>query len=398
MGRRYRKYSSGNYYGKRNYRSRRTKPTKASFTDMIGEAVAMLAGFFILLVFFTKTGWIWLLLAVLFGIGAITLNICKYRQGAYYQNTKNSYLTVLFDPGKYGEYLTYRHLKHLEADGAKFLFNTYIPKGADATTEIDVLMISKKGMFVFESKNYSGWIFGNEQQVHWYQTLPSGRKSRKQQFYNPIMQNNTHIKFLKALLGKDLPMHSVIVFSERCTLKNVQLQSKNIQVINRQRVKEAVAHTMQFCQEDLLDEAMIADIYAKLYPYTQVDQRTKQKHIENIQNSIGGQTTVATAAEETVLQETVEDVAEAAPAEPVEQTEKPEHAVVQQSVVADVVPLNFEIPAEEIPQPQICPWCRGELVLRTVGKGANIGKKFYGCSNFPKCRYVKNIADGEVQS
>ena len=38
----------------------------------------------------------------------------------------------------------------------------------------------------------------------------------------------------------------------------------------------------------------------------------------------------------------------------------------------------------------ICPWCGKELVLRTAKKGNNAGNQFYGCSGFPKCRYVKN--------
>ena len=38
-----------------------------------------------------------------------------------------------------------------------------------------------------------------------------------------------------------------------------------------------------------------------------------------------------------------------------------------------------------------CPWCGKDLVLRTAKKGNHIGKQFYGCSGFPKCRYVKNL-------
>lgn len=39
----------------------------------------------------------------------------------------------------------------------------------------------------------------------------------------------------------------------------------------------------------------------------------------------------------------------------------------------------------------ICPKCGSKLVLRTAYKGENAGKKFYGCSNFPKCRFILNI-------
>ena len=39
----------------------------------------------------------------------------------------------------------------------------------------------------------------------------------------------------------------------------------------------------------------------------------------------------------------------------------------------------------------ICPECGGNLVLRTAKRGANIGSQFYGCSNYPNCKFTKNI-------
>ena len=39
----------------------------------------------------------------------------------------------------------------------------------------------------------------------------------------------------------------------------------------------------------------------------------------------------------------------------------------------------------------ICPWCGNKLVLRTAKKGQNIGNQFYGCSSYPKCKYIKNF-------
>jgi restriction system protein len=37
----------------------------------------------------------------------------------------------------------------------------------------------------------------------------------------------------------------------------------------------------------------------------------------------------------------------------------------------------------------VCPKCGTELVLRTAQKGPNPGQKFWGCSNYPKCRFTK---------
>lgn len=39
----------------------------------------------------------------------------------------------------------------------------------------------------------------------------------------------------------------------------------------------------------------------------------------------------------------------------------------------------------------ICPKCGGTLVLRTAKKGANAGSQFYGCSNFPNCKFIKDL-------
>ena len=106
------------------------------------------------------------ILTVVFSLALTFYKTKHYKVGAYYQITKNSYSTLKNDKGKYGEYLIYMSLRHLESSDEKFLFNVFIPKGKDITTEIDVLLICPKGLLVFECKNYSGWIFGNEAQTN----------------------------------------------------------------------------------------------------------------------------------------------------------------------------------------------------------------------------------------
>lgn len=77
-------------------------------------------------------------------------------------------LDILFDQifgadwiGRRGEKLTERELKLVKFFGrdGKVLRNVYVPKDNGETSEIDVLFITQKGIFVFESKNYSGWMF-----------------------------------------------------------------------------------------------------------------------------------------------------------------------------------------------------------------------------------------------
>ena len=67
-----------------------------------------------------------------------------------------------------------------------------MPRDDGETTEIDVLMLHTSGIYVFESKNYSGWIFGDEKSKTWTQTLPNGRgrRAQKERFLNPIYFKN----------------------------------------------------------------------------------------------------------------------------------------------------------------------------------------------------------------
>lgn len=316
----------------------------------------------------------------------------EYQKGAYYQVTKNSYFAMRSDLGKYGEYLIYKQLKHLEETGGKFLFNLYIPKENEETTEIDVLLICSKGLFVFESKNYSGWIFGNEFEKTWTQTLPQGRSSHKEHFYNPIWQNQAHMKHLKNLLGDQIPMRSVIVFSERCTLKNVNIQAIDIHVINRYDIKDLFS---ALCGEDIpdsLSEAEIGDIYNKLYPYTQVGDAIKEQHIANIEKNHG-------LSEIPAVEERIEEVAEETVVEPVVVEapvvgKEPVASTAEKTKLpvadADILVENAGIETENT-QPLKCPRCGGNLILRTAKRGQNAGKQFYGCEGYPGCRYVEEV-------
>ncbi len=117
-----------------------------------------------------------------------------------------------WDLGAYGEFLTEYLFGSGNIEGYyKTLHNIYIPY-INKTSEIDVLLIHEKGIFVIESKNYSGWIFGSAGQKQWTQML---NKQTKYRFYNPIMQNDTHIKALSDYLRIDKEIiKSFIVFSE----------------------------------------------------------------------------------------------------------------------------------------------------------------------------------------
>lgn len=222
-----------------------------------------------------------LYLALVVFVIVVSVIVFKYYKSTYYKITKKSILTAYYDLGSYGEYLIYKNLTFAEKQGAKFLFNVYLYKNETETTEIDVLLITKGGIIVFESKNYSGWIFGSEFSKTWTQSLPAGkgRKAIKEHFLNPIFQNKLHISALKNVIGEDYPIISVVALSDRCTIKNITTTEQNSYLLHR---KDIVGPTKKIMKDDIISSEKIDEIYNTLYPFTQVSEEVKQKHIDDI--------------------------------------------------------------------------------------------------------------------
>ena len=95
-------------------------------------------------------------------------------------------------------------------------------KTEKGTTQIDHVVISYKGIFVIETKNYDGLIFGSDKQKYWTQVL----YKNKYKFYNPVWQNKGHISAIKRVLNRyDIPMYSIVAFSNRCKLEKIDSET-----------------------------------------------------------------------------------------------------------------------------------------------------------------------------
>jgi len=189
--------------------------------------------------------------------------------------------------GELGEKRLLAALEVFEKHGAKVLSNLYIPKTNDEeTTEVDAVLIHRKGFFVFEAKNYSGWIFGNEKNKYWTQTLAvgRGRRSQRERFYNPLRQNGTHIAHLKRMLSKSVPMYSIIVFSNNCELKDITVSPNKTYKITQQRsLVNLIEQILSDTKEDVFTEEDVEWMYDELAAFADVDEETKRRHIEQQQ-------------------------------------------------------------------------------------------------------------------
>ena len=184
--------------------------------------------------------------------------------------------------GEYGEDRIYDILQ--KVDGYKAtLQNCYLPKGNGETAEVDLIFLHESGIYVFESKNYSGWIIGSENQKYWTQIF-SDRKggTKKYKFYNPLWQNVTHIRVLQKILrDKNVNIYSYIVFGNDCTLKDVRLNQSNYYVIQRRELLKSVLENAMYYGRVLSNED-IDNLYRMLLPYTEVSSEEKETHNRNI--------------------------------------------------------------------------------------------------------------------
>ena len=103
----------------------------------------------------------------------------------------------------------------LNKDEYHLIKNVMVPT-EDGTTQIDHIIVSKYGIFVVETKNMKGWIFGNQNQNIWTQKI----YKHSIKFQNPLYQNYKHVKTIQSLLGlNDQQVHSVVVFVGESTFK-----------------------------------------------------------------------------------------------------------------------------------------------------------------------------------
>ena len=91
------------------------------------------------------------------------------------------------------------------------LINDVLLPTSSGTTQIDHILVSPIAVFLIETKEMNGWVFGSPGQERWTQSFAAGRrsrkagiKSRKFKFYNPLRQNEGHAKALVKLGVVDL--------------------------------------------------------------------------------------------------------------------------------------------------------------------------------------------------
>jgi len=176
-----------------------------------------------------------------------------------------------------GESIIQLLLNNTQLGYRKILRNLYVPyKGK--TTEIDVVMLHETGIYVIESKNYSGWILGSEDQKQWTQV--NGYNQKK--FYNPVWQNRKHIRALSEYENIDKSkMKSYIVFSDICELKAVPQNTEKCIITKIDSFLYVIVDDINKRQKIFTTDE-IDKIEEQLKHITNVSQEVKNKHIQDV--------------------------------------------------------------------------------------------------------------------
>ncbi len=238
--------------------------------------------------------------------------------------------------------------------GGKILRNLYISKENGETTEIDMLYITKKGIFVFESKNYSGVIKGDKEDLKWQVNYKNGASYS---FYNPIKQNETHIRCLRNIIGNDIPIFSIIVFSNEATLYLPEMFNFNLYTVPLYKLKNLLK-SIWSKSRNVLKRKQVKMLYYRLRPMTLVSNTVRQTHIDTIRKNYLDINT---------------DFSD----------------LNSKYSTLNYIDYNKEGKIVDKGR-KICPYCGKALVLKTATKGNNIGSQFYGCIGWPDCTYTED--------
>ena len=161
----------------------------------------------------------------------------------------------------------------------------YISKDNGKFSQIDLVVATRVGIIVFEVKDYSGWIYGNGKDHKWTQVLAYGED--KYRFYNPVKQNNTHIKQLKLKLGEDVPFYSVVVFYGDSELQDISFIPQGTYVTKWHRVAGVVNLIIS---ENGLANYKDKHNVVKILKEAVLNgnkQEIEKQHVENIKDMLG---------------------------------------------------------------------------------------------------------------
>lgn len=173
----------------------------------------------------------------------------------------------------------------------KVLVDLLIPNGRGGTTQVDVVLVHRTGIFVIECKNYNGTVSGEVESEDW---VVKYRNNKEYTFYNPIKQNIGHIEKIMRVSGgyKKSAYKSIIVFSKNTVLDGCRMTKtiRGNKTIVTTEDKFDISVSGLNGAKSILTNKDIKYIYMSLSRYSRSSKKDKKKHnvyVNKIQKSKG---------------------------------------------------------------------------------------------------------------
>lgn len=158
----------------------------------------------------------------------------------------------------------------------RILQNVYVPRGT-GTSEIDVLLLHETGIYVIESKNLSGSIYGENRYSQWLRYKRNDDFPDK--FPNPVRQNEGHIKalchFLNIQSGR-VPVYSYIVFGNKANIDHVEPVS-TASIMSLWSLESRILSSLDSLNP-IISSDTIDRWYSMLQKYVNVSDSVKNAH------------------------------------------------------------------------------------------------------------------------
>lgn len=144
----------------------------------------------------------------------------------------------------------------------------FLTEKSEMTHQIDHILIHPHGVFVIETKNYYGDIISNTGDSFWLKII----KGQASKISNPLIQNKSHAKIIKKIVGKDVDVIPVIVF-----VKNNAPFMGDENVIN---LKDLLLFVFSYPYIRIMEKKEIDEIYKLIKG--NVAKISNKEHVQNI--------------------------------------------------------------------------------------------------------------------
>lgn len=209
--------------------------------------------------------------------------------------------------------------------GALVLHDVLIDGADGYTSQIDLVLVGNRGVYVVEVKSFTdAKIYGDTKKSKWYYYS----HGRKYEIYSPLRQNKKHVEYLKTFLNNfgDVPVFSIITM----VCKDFKISGEKddyTMVCNSLPAMERALYKVAENKPEVFDDIKKQEVFDYIQNNQHIGKEARKEHKQNV--------------------------------------------------------IAYKENLEEMKKQKICPYCKTPLVLRKGKYG-----EFYGCSNYPKCKYI----------